>query len=634
MSRGAARRSACATSLPALLFLGLGVIAPTACVVWFMNEAASAQADAARQSIAEAYRGQLRFLRDRVDFYWKNRAASLELSAGKGSAADFERDVKAGLADSFVLAKYPTAGVPIADPAVDRADWRAGTIAEDRHNAQAAIGAWAVVAKSDANLSVKARAAQAEIRWLARTDKEAALRAIGEYFDRGPMTKGADQQGRLIAADEQLLALRLMQPRDTRHGVIVRRLAGMLNDYQGTAMPSAQRLFLMDEVRGIAPGTAFPTYEAERLAAEFLEGGDARSGGSGLQPTSVPELWKLPSKSGRVTALYRTSTVLAATETILAGGKGVRFAATPPSVRTFGEAIAAGAMLPGWQLSASIVDPEFMEQAARRRMASYLWAGYLVIGMMAITSLLAGQSFRKQMRLARLKTDLVAAVSHELKTPLSSMRLLVDSLLADEVFEAKKTREYLQLMSGENTRLTRLVENFLTFSRIERNRQRFEFQRVRPGDVVASAAGVMRERFPGAGCDFQVDVEDGLPAINADPDALLTALVNLLDNAYKYTPGEKRICLRAFRDRGQIVFEVEDNGIGIAAREQKRIFRRFYQVDSRLARETGGCGLGLSIVESIVRAHGGSVRVTSRLGSGSTFSVFLPGGTRSEKAPA
>jgi signal transduction histidine kinase len=200
------------------------------------------------------------------------------------------------------------------------------------------------------------------------------------------------------------------------------------------------------------------------------------------------------------------------------------------------------------------------------------------------------------------------------------MRLLVDSLLADAEFDPTKTREYLQLVAGENLRLTRLVENFLTFSRIERNRQRFEFERIEPADVVASAAGVMRERFN----DLAVDVEPGLPAIHADPDALLTALVNLLDNAWKYTRSEKRICLRATREAGQVVFAVEDNGIGIAAREQKRIFRRFYQVDARLARETGGCGLGLTIVESIARAHGGSVRVASQVGAGSTFSLSLP----------
>jgi signal transduction histidine kinase len=392
-------------------------------------------------------------------------------------------------------------------------------------------------------------------------------------------------------------------------------LSALLNDYETIRMPAAQRLFLMDEVRSIDHNAAFPTYNAEHLAAQFLEADDSRANAAGLHATRVPGLWKL---SG---AIYRTGSVLAAMRAILDnGGQGVKFTAVPPGAPSGADAIAAGAMLPGWQLSISVVDPRLLENAARSRMASYLWVGYLVIGAMAITGFLAGQSFRKQMRLARLKTDLVAAVSHELKTPLSSMRLLVDSLLADTEFDAKKTREYLQLVAGENLRLTRLVENFLAFSRIERNRQRFEFERIQPAGIVASAAGVMRERL----IDFTVDIEPGLPAIHADPDALLTALVNLLDNAWKYTRSEKRICLRATREAGQVVFAVEDNGIGIDAREQKRIFRRFYQVDARLARETGGCGLGLTIVESIARAHGGSVRVASQLGTGSTFSLCLP----------
>ncbi len=559
----------------ALLFIVVGVIAPTTCVLWFMRDASQAQANAARQNVAEAYRGQLRLLRDRADAYWQGRAVAFQRSAGKGEAADFARNVRAGLADSFILKNYPAQALEV----------------------------------SAADASLAARAAQAQIRQLTG-DKEAALKAIDENFSRGRTAKGTDLEGRLIAADEQLLALHLLPPRDVRRSVVQHRLIAMLNDYDTIRMPAAQRLFLMDEVR--AP---YPTYDAERLAAQFLEADGSRANTSGLQPTRVPGLWNL---SG---ALYRTTTVLAAMHGILDdGGKGVKFTAVPPGAPSGAEAIAAGAMLPGWQLSVSIVDPRLMENAARSRMASYLWVGYLVIGAMAITGLLAGQSFRRQMRLARLKTDLVAAVSHELKTPLSSMRLLVDSLLADAEFDPKKTREYLQLVAGENLRLTRLVENFLTFSRIERNRQRFEFERIEPADVVASAVAVMRERSN----DFTVDVEPGLPAIHADPDALLTALVNLLDNAWKYTRSEKRICLRATREAGQVVFAVEDNGIGIAAREQKRIFGRFYQVDARLARETGGCGLGLTIVESIARAHGGSVRVASQVGAGSTFSLCLP----------
>lgn len=614
----------------ALLFLVMGVIAPTTCVLWFMRDAVRAQADAARQSVAEAYRGQLRLLRDKADAYWQVRAAALQQSVGKAEAADFARSVHAGLADSFVFTKYPApAAASATDPAADRPEWRAAIALEERRDRLGAIGAWSAIAKSGVDASTAARAAQAQIRWLIRnqetSQKEAAVRAIDEYFSRGRLVKGADLQGRLIAADEQLLALHLMQPHDARRAVVLRRLIAMLNDYDATKMPAAQRLFLMDEVRAIDHNAAFPTYDAEHLAAQFLEADDSRSGGSGLQPTRVSDVWRLTVERGRVTALYRTATVLAAMRSVPGSiAQGVQFSAIPPGAPLAGETLAAGGMLPGWQLSIAVVNPRLMEDAARSRMASYLWAGYLVIGAMAITGLFVGQSFRKQMRLARLKTDLVAAVSHELKTPLSSMRLLVDSLLSDAEFDAKKTREYLQLVAGENLRLTRLVENFLTFSRIERNRQRFEFERIEPADIVASAAGVVRERLNGADCDFTVNVEPGLPAIHADPDALLTALVNLLDNAWKYTRSEKRICLRATREAGQVVFAVEDNGIGIAAREQKRIFRRFYQVDARLARETGGCGLGLTIVESIARAHGGSVRVASQVGAGSTFSLCLP----------
>jgi signal transduction histidine kinase len=621
----------------ALGFILLGVVAPTACVLWFMNEAARGQARAAKQSVAEAYRGQLRFVRDRVDAYWEGRADAIEQSAGAGGAADFARNVETGAADSFIYLKrdgsiaYPqstTAGA--TEPAAERPDWRAAEAFDQRRNRVAAIGAWTAIAKSENDPSIAARAAQAEIRWLV-PEKEAAIRAVAEYFSAGRIAHGTDLQGRLIAADEQLLALHLMQPRDNRRTAVMRRLAAMLNDYDNTAMPAAQRLFLMDEVRALSPNAVFPTYNAERLAAQFVEAGELRTGGSGLKATPVPDLWKLAAKSGRVIALYRTEAVLAAIGTLLdsSGSKSVKFTAVPPGARTDGEAIPAGAMLPGWQLSLTVVDTRMMEEAARSRMATYLWVGYLVVGVMVVTGLIAGQSFRKQMRLARLKTDLVGAVSHELKTPLASMRLLVDSLLEDREFDPKKTREYLQLIAGENLRLSRLVENFLTFSRIERNRQRLECRKIEPANVVDSVSGIVRERFQGSGCEFGVDVETGLPPIHADPDALLSALLNLLDNAYKYTPSDKRIRLRAYGQSGQVVFAVEDNGMGIAAREQKKIFRRFYQVDRRLARESGGCGLGLSIVDSIVRAHGGSVMVSSQLGSGSTFRLCLP----CEKAP-
>jgi signal transduction histidine kinase len=228
------------------------------------------------------------------------------------------------------------------------------------------------------------------------------------------------------------------------------------------------------------------------------------------------------------------------------------------------------------------------------------------------------------MHLANLKTDLVAAVSHELKTPLSSMRLLVDTLLDDANFDPQKTREYLELIANENSRLSRLIDNFLTFSRMERDRQKFNFGKTTPAKIIEAAMDAAGDRFHSPQCLLDVEIAPGLPPIQADEDALVTALLNLLDNAFKFTPEEKRIKLRAHSEPGRVCFEVADNGIGLSPREQRKVFRRFYQVDRQLARRAGGVGLGLSIVEFIVKAHHGNIQVSSQPGAGSTFTISLP----------
>jgi len=203
------------------------------------------------------------------------------------------------------------------------------------------------------------------------------------------------------------------------------------------------------------------------------------------------------------------------------------------------------------------------------------------------------------------------------------MRVLVDGLLADTELDPIKTREYLAMMATENARLSRLIENFLTFSRLERNRQQFVFAPVDPAQVVSAAVTAVGDRMPES-CEIQEDIAPDLPLILADADAISTALINLLDNAMKYTPALKRIVIRAYRDRAMVAFAVEDNGIGIPVREHRRIFRRFYRIDERLSGETSGVGLGLSIVDLIVRAHGGAVTVRSEAGAGSTFAMRVP----------
>jgi len=486
-----------------LLFLLVGVVAPTASVLWFMNAAAESQAASARQNVMEAYRGQLRLIRDRIGSYWERRAADLALP--RTAPEDFARLVKMRTVDSAIFAAYPSLPqAQIPDPAAERADWHAAQLFEERRNFPAAIVAYSSIAKSDPDTSLAARSAQGQIRCLLRlSDRTAAAAAIREYFSTGRLLNAVDLQGRIISADEHLLALRLITPNDRRRTAIVEDLIRWLNEY-GIPMPSSQRLFLMSELVSMSvPRERFPTFEAERLAARLLETGPVL-GGSGLESTRIPGLWMLTAKGGRVIALLRTASVTDSMRAVLketSTNSGVSFDVIapgdviPPGSKPSEEAIAAGPMLPGWQVGFTLENSGPMEEASRRRRTAYLWVGYVVIASMTIIGLLLGQTLRRQLRLARLKTDLVAAVSHELKTPLASMRLLVDSLLDDRELDQRKTREYLALIAGENLRLTRLIENFLTFSRIERNRQQFEFAGTDASRVIQAVANSVRERF-------------------------------------------------------------------------------------------------------------------------------------------
>jgi signal transduction histidine kinase len=304
---------------------------------------------------------------------------------------------------------------------------------------------------------------------------------------------------------------------------------------------------------------------------------------------------------------------------------GILFNTYAPDERADMEAITAGAALPGWQLSffEPIESLPVDDSGARRQTMAYMAVAASALAATVLIAVVTGSAFRRQLRLARLKTDLVAAVSHELRTPLASMRVLVDGLLADTTLDEVKTRDYLHLLASENVRLTRLIENFLAFSRLERGRERFVFTSVTPSSVINAAVAAIRDRIP-PDCDLRIEVGPDLPPVRADEGAVISALINLLDNALKYTPDHKRLVVRATRMDGGVAFEVQDNGIGIAPREQRRIFRRFYRVDQRLASGTSGVGLGLSIVELIARAHGGSVTVHSAEGAGSTFTLYVP----------
>jgi len=618
----------------ALGMLLLAVLIPTACLLYFINEAVDTQRTLAQRQLGDAYRGQLRLMTERIDSFWSQRATEF----GKWTEAEapsifFEHCVRDGLADSVICLgrdgrpAYPSlAAAPKSDPTLNDAKWAEARLLEDGGKKAAAVEKYESIATAEKDPSTAARAWQAAIRCLVasgRTDE--ALRRIDEQPQEWRLAYATSLDGRSIMADEYRLAMQLLPAGDRRLAVEAQKLFGIAQNYS-RAIPSSQRLFLMDWLRGAVKEPkyrTFPTYQAERLAERVLSAGYAVPGESRLQLSGIGDLWKLSPQGGRIIALYSTDTILKRTP------HDPAFTLTPPGrpSAAHGE-VAAAASLPGWQLTLA-AEPGLWNGGASRRAASYLWIGFLTIATMGMLALAAGQILRREMRIAHLKTDLVAAVSHELKTPLASMKLLVESLLSGAQFDPQRTREYLQMVARENSRLSRLIDNFLTFSRMERNRGRFQFARCQVETIVRAAMDSIGDRYA-----VEASIEENLPALYADEDALVTVLLNLLDNAYKYTGDDRRIVLRVRRVEGRICFTVEDNGIGIAEKDQKKIFRRFFQVDRSLARQAGGVGLGLSIVEYIVKAHHGEVSVSSRPGAGSQFSVFLAPSSSAAEAAA
>jgi signal transduction histidine kinase len=277
-----------------------------------------------------------------------------------------------------------------------------------------------------------------------------------------------------------------------------------------------------------------------------------------------------------------------------------------------------------WKLCFFFHDSKVFDQAANKQAAIYTWTGVLVVLLIFGSGAIAAQVVGRQMKLNRLKNDFIATVTHELKTPLSSMRVLVDTLLEGNYNDQQQATEYLHLISKENVRLSHLIDHFLTFSRMERNKQAFDMAKTDPAEIAKSAAEAVQTKFNHENCKFTVTINEGLTPVLADKDAMVTVMVNLLDNAYKYSYDEKQIQLEVFGEEDFICFEVKDNGTGMTRRQIKKIFDRFYQTDSSLSRQAEGAGLGLSIVKFIVDAHHGSITVDSRPGKGSTFTVILP----------
>jgi signal transduction histidine kinase len=244
----------------------------------------------------------------------------------------------------------------------------------------------------------------------------------------------------------------------------------------------------------------------------------------------------------------------------------------------------------------------------------------LMIGGLALTY----RSVSKEVALARLKSDFVSNVSHELRTPLALIRLYAETLELGRITAQEKMEEYYRIIRKESERLTALINNILDFSRIEAGRKEYDFRETDIAELVRNTLDAYRFQIEQQGFAFEQNIDSSIPAVRVDREAIARALVNLVNNALKYSPNEKFISVRLYRADGALKLEVVDRGIGITRREQAKIFEKFYRTGDALVHNTKGSGLGLSLVRHITHAHGGEVEVESTPGKGSKFTVSLP----------
>jgi signal transduction histidine kinase len=274
-----------------------------------------------------------------------------------------------------------------------------------------------------------------------------------------------------------------------------------------------------------------------------------------------------------------------------------------------------------------LVHPATLYADARRRSA---WFAALIVvssGVAAIGFVSAWRGFREQARLSELKSNFVSSVSHELRAPIASMRLLAEALERGKISDDAKKKEYFGFLVQESRRLSSLIENILDFSRIEQGRKKYDFEPANVQALVRHSVDIMRPNAAERRVELALSSSNGTTPESFVCDALAVqqALINLIDNAIKHSPpGAKVLIGEDSSSADSLNLWVEDHGPGIPQGEHAKIFERFYRRGSELRRETQGIGIGLTIVKHIAEAHGGRVVVRSAPGQGSRFTIELP----------
>jgi signal transduction histidine kinase/tetratricopeptide (TPR) repeat protein len=279
---------------------------------------------------------------------------------------------------------------------------------------------------------------------------------------------------------------------------------------------------------------------------------------------------------------------------------------------------------PNWTMEFYQADPRFLEDFLVSRRGIYFYMFILIAGILVFGLILTIRSFTREMELSRMKSDFVSTVSHEFKSPLTSIRQIAEMLHAGRVPSEERRQKYYDVLLEQSERLSLLTENVLSFAKMEEGKREFVFEQADIKALLMKIVSTIQDRVRHDGFEIEAEIENFLPPIRADVSALTQAITNLIDNAVKYSGDSKKVFVKAQVDEQHLVISVRDYGVGIKKEELNKIFDRFYRGGDELTRTVKGSGLGLTLVKQIVEAHKGSIQVDSELGKGSVFSMKFP----------
>lgn len=619
------------------LLLGLMVLLSAAGLVWFVTKAAENEQLAVRQELASSYRRSLSEPVQQAEAGWQQRAvffSTRRLHTPESLFRDFvEMFRTADPTAVTALIVYDATGTPLypaptpftnlAPSEADSPDYLRLNAARSHIDAaqQADQIAEAITlcqrlikAKSEVSLDTATEDLRADIRLLMATLQHQS-HAFGLPEARSFLQWAAGSSGLSSAARIRVLE---------------------------TAVAHAERLRAMDADLTRELDYAKGLLEAERLAAAYV----SLPVDHVIVPSANARVLVLDGKpvvqvscliEGRRVVMLRNAADAASDflpllnsadkgglDVLIRDAEGHRVLGPERHATTSFLTMPLRAAYGGWTVELIPKPGGLLTEAAGRSVRFYAWSGVGVVLLILFAGILIWRQLTRQIELNSLKSDFIATLAHELKTPVASTHALVDTLLDGRALNPEQHTEYLQLISQENARLSTLVDSFLDFSRMEKGERPFDMQPVNPADIATSAATAMQHTVEQRSCRLSQNIATDLPIITADRDAMITVLTNLLDNATKATydhTGELE--LSVFQEPGAVCFSVRDNGVGLTCQQQRRVFDRFYRADAALTRQSEGCGLGLSIVKAIVSAHDGTVQVESAPGKGSTFTVRL-----------